>query len=176
MAPLINRIKSLFGRGDVPLPPVPPADPLDYEQLVTLDAESLAEQGILSAYAELSARLEPYSPSPLEVREVIDNDGLGYSVYAGDQQYVVWEVIDGVQNEDGWERATVAFFQIVNARLKNSSHRFYALNGGNDLFGIFLTEEEFAAARRAIPKRSNWPWMPDNAQPDYGFPVDAVAS
>lgn len=176
MIPLINRIKSLFGRGDVPLPPAPSDDPLDYEQLVHLDAERLAEQGILSAYTELSAELERYSPSPLEVREVIGNDGLGYSVYAGEQQYVVWEVIDGAQNEDGWERATVAFFQIVNARLKNSSHRFYAINGGNDLFGLFLTEEEFAAARRAIPKRSDWPWMPDNAQPDYGFPVDAAAS
>ena len=118
MALLINRIKSLFGRGDVHLPAAPPADPLDYEQLVTLDAESLAEQGILSAYTELSAQLERYSPLPLEVREVIDDDGLGYSVYGGDQKYVVWEVIDGVQNQDGWERATVAFFQIVKCQVE----------------------------------------------------------
>lgn len=171
MTRLIDRLKSLFGYGHASLGAIPPDSPLDYEQLVTLDAENLAEQGILTAYKELSARLEQYGPSPLEVTEVIDYDGLGYAVYADERQYVIWEVKDGEHNNDGWERATVAFFQIVNARLSYSSHRFYALNGGNDLFGIFLTEEEFAAARKAIPKRSDWPWMPDNKQPHYGFPV-----
>jgi len=172
MRHIIHRIKALFGFEAARPGTTPPANPLDYDQIIHLDAESLAEQGILAAYTNLSVHLAPYAPTPLEVTEVMDSDGLGYTVHAGEQRFVIWEVNNGAQNDDGWERATVAFFQIVNARLGNSSHRFYALNGGNDLFGIFLTEEEFAAARLAIPKRSDWPWMPDSAQPHDGFPVE----
>ncbi|OEZ56928.1 hypothetical protein [Duganella sp. HH105] len=171
MKQLIDRLKGLLGVGQ-PAPSAVPVSPLDYDQAIFLDAESLAEQGILSAYRELLPRLEKYTATPLEVIETLSNEGLGYTVAAGDRQFVIWEVLeDGKQNTDGWERATVAFFQIVNASLKASPHYFYALNGGNDLFGMFLTEQEAAAARHAIAKRSDWPWSPDDKLPHYGFPV-----
>lgn len=175
MKRLVDRLKGLLGISQ-PASPAVPVDPLDYDQAITLDAESLAEQGILSAYRELLPRLKKYAVAPLEVTEALDDDGLRYTVSAGGRQFVIWEVLDGgKQNTDGWERATVAFFQIVNASLNASTHHFYALYGGNDLFGMFLTEDEFTAARQAIAKRSCWPWSPDDNLPHDGFPVeDAV--
>jgi hypothetical protein len=169
---LIDRLKGLWGTR----PPASSAalvSPLDYDQAICLDAESLAEQGILSAYRGLLPQLKKYSAPPLEVIETFNNDGLGYTVTAGGRQFIIWEVLaSGQQNTDGWERATVAFFQIVNASLDASPHRFYAINGGNDLFGMFLTEQEAAAARQAIARRSDWPWLPDDRLPHDGFPVD----
>ncbi|ELX12406.1 hypothetical protein Jab_1c10020 [Janthinobacterium sp. HH01] len=171
MKQLLDRLKGLWDIGQ-PAPPAVPVSPLDYDQAICLDAESLAEQGILSAYRQLLPSLEKYSATPLEVIETLSNEGLGYTVAADGRQFVIWEVLEnGKQNTDGWERATVAFFQIVNASLNASTHHFYALNGGNDLFGMFLTEQEAAAARQAIANRSDWPWSPDDKLPHYGFPV-----
>lgn len=167
MKPLIDLLKDLCG--------VSRPDPLDYDHAIPLDAEALAEQGVLSAYRALLPRLEKYSVAPLEVNEVLSDDGLSYTVAAGGRQFVIWEVLEnGKQNSDGWERATVAFFQIVNASLSASTHHFYAINGGNDLFGMFLSKQEFAAARKAIAKRAYWPWTPDDKLPNDGFPVDEV--
>ena len=167
MTRITDRLKSFFGGGG-------PAehDPLDYSQVVHLDAEDLAEQGILSAYEQLLPHLKRYVSSPIEVTEEIDNDAATYSVAAAGNKYEIWE--RGAKNSDGWERATVAFFEIVNANLGSSEHRFYALYGSNDLSGLFLTEEEFAAARRAIKKRSDWPWVPVNEPPHYGYPVEGA--
>jgi hypothetical protein len=172
MKRLVDLLKSLWGISQPASPPVS-VNPLDYEQLVTLDAERLAEQGILTSYSELLPRLKEYSAAPLRVTEVLSNDGLGYTVEAGGRQFVIWEVLEnGKQNNDGWERATVAFFQIVNASLEASAYHFYAINGGNDLSGMFLTKQEFTAARQAIGRRSDWPWLPDDRLPHYDFPVE----
>jgi hypothetical protein len=170
MTRFTQRLKSLFsGGGDSAGPPVV-EDPLDYDQLIHLDAEDLAEQGILSAYRDLLPRLKQYADSPIEVTEDIDNDSARYSVYGAGQRYEIWE--HGAKNSDGWERATVTFFAIVNASLSKSSHKFYALYGGNDLSGIFLTPEQCAVARQALKRRSDWPWLPVNEQPHYGYPVE----
>lgn len=164
---LTDRLKSFLGGGG-PLE----VDPLDYDQVVQLDAEDLAEQGILAAYEVLIPRLKQYVVVPIAVTEEINNDAATYSVSAAGKTYKIWE--DRAKNTDGWERATVAFFELVNTNLSSSDHRFYALYGGNDLSGLFLTEEQFAAARRAIKKRSNWPWVPVNEPPHYGYPIEGA--
>lgn len=138
-----------------------------------LDAENLTEQGMLSAYLDLMPRVQQYAAAPIELAEGIDNDTAQYSVLAAGQRYQILEV--GARSEDSWERATVAFFQIVNANLVDSQHKFYALYAGNDLSGIFLTQEQFAAARKAIAQRSNWLWMPVNEPLLYGYPPDSAA-
>ncbi|MBB2485034.1 hypothetical protein H5407_07295 [Mitsuaria sp. WAJ17] len=167
MTRITDRLRSLFRRAG-------PAerDPLDYGQMVHLDAEDLAEGGILSAYQQLLPLLRRYASSPLEVTEEGDDDGATYCVAAGGKKYVIWDI--GAKSQDGWARATVAFFDIVNASLASSEHRFYALYGGNDLSGLFLTEQEFAAARRAIKKPAHWPWVPVNQPPHYGYPVEGA--
>lgn len=166
----MNRLMAKFA-GSPPTPTGATTDnPLDYDKLVHLDAESLAENGILPAYLVLLPRLKQFAPAPIEVTEEIDNDELSYSVRAGGLIFQILEV--GGQTTDCWERATVAFFEIVNANLSASSHRFYALYGGNDLSGMFLTSDEVAAARLALKKKSDWPWLPVNMPPHYGHPAD----
>jgi len=173
MTGFAKRLKSLLGGSGSPVSHPVGKDPLNYDDFVHLDAEDLAEQGILSAYKALLPRLNQYTESPIEVTEEIDNDAASYAICVAGQRHEIWE--RGAQNKDGWERATVAFFEVVNANLRHSSHKFYALYGGNDLGGMFLTEEEFAAARQTLKKRSEWPWMPTNDPPHYGYPVEGAA-
>ena len=60
----------------------------------------------------------------------------------------------------------LAFFTIVNDQLANSQYRFYAINGGNDLGGMFLTPSQAAAAQQALPTRTDWPYFPKD-EPDW---------
>jgi hypothetical protein len=173
MATFADRLKFLLK-----LAPAKPAgtrsvDPLDYDQLVHLDAEDLAEQGILTAYTTLHPLLQNYSSNVLDVSEEIDCGAGAYSVVSEGERHIIWE--PGLGNKDGWERATVVFFALVNANLKSSEYKFYALYGGNDLSGMFLTEQQFQAAREAIKNRGQWPWVPVNDPPDYGYPSATAA-
>jgi hypothetical protein len=148
-------------------------DPLDYEQVVHLDAEDLAEQGIQSAYAALLPQLLRYTTAPLEITQEVDTDAGAYAVCAGGSRYEIWA--SAIDPNDGWARATAAFFTIVNASLVKSEHKFYALYGGNDLSGLFLTADECLLARRAIKRRSYWPYIPVMEAPHYGFPGASAA-
>ena len=130
---------------------------LNYEEAIHLDAEALAEGGIAEAYESLLPRLRKFVINPLGIVEDLDDDSASYSVRCGESAFEVYS--PDLDNEAGssWGRATVALFSIVNEQLRNSSHRFYAINGGNDLFGIFLTPAEAAAAQTSLPHRRDWP-------------------
>lgn len=151
----------------------PLEDPLNYEQVVHLDAEDLAEQGIKAAYENLLPKLQHYAPAPLEVAEEVDSDVSSYIVIAPGIRYEVWG--PSLDSNDDWARAAVAFFAIVNANLGQSSHKFYALYGGNDLSGLFLNSEQYMLAREAIVNPSYWPYMPVMVPPHYGFPAASAA-
>lgn len=141
---------------------------LDYDQMVFLDAESLAEAGIGEAYQELLPTLKGFVQEPAEVQELVDPDRPSYSVRSQGVEYRVYAPdLPGTEYES-WGRATFAFFEIVNRQLENSSHRFYAFYSGNDLGGMFLTESECEAARRTIARRSDWPYIPANDEPWFG--------
>jgi hypothetical protein len=169
MASFFDRLKASFSGSFRPEPVNDGLDVLDYDQTIALDAENLAEQGILDAYTNLLPTLRKYVDAPLEVIEHIDTDVATYEVESDGKTYRVWDV--GAKNEDGWERATVAFFKLVNANLMQSPYQFYALYGGNDLQGIFLTKEQYELARAVLPKRSEWPWLPEDQPPHYGHPA-----
>ena len=73
------------------------------------------------------------------------------------------------ENEDAsWPNATYALFSIVNAQLTGSPYRFYAINGGNDLGGMFLTSEQYEGAKRSLERKSDWPYLPSDQPPLYG--------
>lgn len=136
---------------------------LDYEDLIMLDAEDLAEGGIGEAYASIVPRLREYVSEPAEVEDRFDEQG--YTVRAGGKERVVY----GPENaEESWPLATFVLFDIVNAQLEGATHRFYAINGGNDLGGMFLTEQEVEAARNALPSRTDWPYLPTLSPSWYG--------
>jgi hypothetical protein len=137
----------------------------DYSKMVILDAEELAEGGIRAAYEELLPELRTYVKEADELTEV--DEAPGYSVRHRDHEYVIY----GPENEDeSWENATYAFFSIVNAQLAGSPYRFYAINGGNDLGGMFLTLEQYESAKRSFERKSDWPYLPTDQPPTYGRP------
>ncbi|MFC5477969.1 hypothetical protein [Massilia suwonensis] len=151
----------------------PPADlPFDYDDLVLLDAEDLAEVGILEAYQQLHPQLRQYGAAEIDIAEEVDEDAGTYTVLADGIRYPIYG--EGAE-EDAWVLATIAFFDIVNAGLADASHRFYALYGGNDLAGIFLSDEQFRLAQRCFKRAMDRPWVPVNQPPHYGFPQDEEA-
>jgi len=124
---------------------------LDYDQLILLDAENLAEAGIREAYESLLPELRKYVPRPAEVEEVIDNDGGRYAVKSGTREFVIYAPELHDEGGESWGRATVAFFTIVNDQPANSQHRFYAINGGN----VFRTASPLL--QRPSRKQAGWP-------------------
>jgi hypothetical protein len=96
---------------------------LNYDELVILDAEALAETGLKAAYEELLPHLTKYFASAAAVTERIDND---------------------------------------------APYRFFAINGGNDLGGMFLTPAQAEAAKQSLPRKQDWPYLPTASKPWYG--------
>lgn len=143
--------------------------PFDEDDIVLLDAEELAGEGILEAYQQLHPQLRRYGAADIDIAEEADGDEAAYMVYADGKRYDIHGA--GVE-EDAWILATIAFFDIVNASLVHTGHRFYALYGGNDLAGVFLTDAQFELARERIARHVDWPWVPVNQPPHYGFPRD----
>jgi len=138
---------------------------LDYDRLIHLDAEELAETGIGEAYQALQPELRKYLPEPATIEELTDHDAPRYSVKCRDREFVIYEPGD---EEESWGRATFAFFTLINDQLVSSEYRLYAINGGNDLGGMFLTEAQARAAQKALRNKGDWPYLPDNRPPWYG--------
>ena len=144
------------------------SDALDYDQLILLDAENLAEAGILEAYESLLPELQKYVPQPAQVEELIDNDVGRYAVKSGTRDFVIYAPDLDDKGGESWGRATVAFFTIINDQLAPSQYRFYAINGGNDLGGLFLTPAQAVAAQKGLSNKTDWPYLPKDEPDWYG--------
>ena len=139
---------------------------LNYDDdLIPLDAEALAETGVKAAYEELLPRLKKYVASPAIVTERIDNDAPSYAVSCLGTDYPIYAKDDG---DESWGRATFALFDIVNRQLAKTPYRFFAINGGNELGGMFLTPAQADAAKKSLPNKQDWPYLPSAAKPWYG--------
>lgn len=138
---------------------------LDYDRWIHLDAENLAETGIGEAYESLLPELRKYLQQPGTIEESIDPDTSRYAVKCGTREFVICgPEVDG----NSWGRAAVAFFTIVNDQLANSEYRFYAINSGNDLGGMFLTPAEARDAQQGLPNKTDWPYLPVDEPEWYG--------
>lgn len=137
---------------------------IDYDAALTLDAEDLAEQGIAAAYEELSTELSELGIEPASVSENVDAAAGAYAVQCGGTCYSIAGL--SIPASHSWGLATHALFDIVNRQLAGQRLALYALNGGNDLFGIFMTPDQATRAQRALPRKSDWPYIP-TAEPDW---------
>src|SRR5262249_1615910 len=130
--------------------------------------EELAEGGIAQAYDDLLPKLQKFVTKPARIEATLDNDTPSYSVRCGDKEFGIFGPDLDEDGGGSWGRATVAFFAIVNAQLAASSHRFYAINDGNDLAGLFLTPAEANAAQKSLPNKRDWPYLPKDEEPWFG--------
>ena len=135
-------------------------DPLDYDDLVALDAEDLADQGIAGAYRELMPALRKHVPEPVAVEEILDPDIGRYAVRFSGRTYLVYGPEISESDANSWGRATEVFFELVNSQLTESAVRFYAFYGGNDLSGMFLSPETAQQACVALQRKSDRPYLP----------------
>lgn len=141
------------------------AHELHYDNMMLLDAEDLAETGIKAAYETVLPHLQKYVATPADVTERIDSDAPAYVVHCLGTDYLIF---DGNDQEESWGRATFALFDIVNRQLAKTAYRFFAVNGGHDLGGMFLTPEQAEAARASLPRKADWPYLPAAEGPWYG--------
>jgi hypothetical protein len=137
---------------------------IDYDAALILDAEELAEQGVAAAYEELSRELSELGIEPASVSEHADVEAGTYVVQCGGTSYSISG--QSIAASDSWGLATYALFDIVNRQLAGQRLAMYAVNGGNDLFGIFMTPAQAERSRNALPRKSDWPYIP-TAEPDW---------
>jgi hypothetical protein len=143
---------------------------LHCDDLILLDAEELAEGGIRAAYMSMLPRLKQYVAEPAEVREVADPSVPRYLVNCSNVDYPIYSPELPEDEGESWGRATHALFEIINDQLATSEYRLFAINGGNDLGGMFLTQSEVENARRSLPRPEDWPYLPTPDHPSYGKP------
>lgn len=144
-------------------------DVLDYDKMVLLDAEDLGEGSIGSSYkADVVPVLKQYVTSPAEVTEQLDPKGNSYKVICQGQAYVVYSPDMDLSQGQNWGNATFALFDIVNRQLQGSSVRFYAINGGNDLGGMFLDQQTYDRALKSLSRKQDRPYLPRPEPPWYG--------
>ncbi len=141
---------------------------LDYDQMLFLDAEELAEGGIAAAYELLLPRLRQYVMQPGPIEEQLDTDTGRYAIGFAGQQYIIYDRETGAGEPDSWGRATHALFAIINHQLAATPYRFFAINGGNDLGGLFLTPAEAEGAKHGLHRRTDWPYLPTDLPPWFG--------
>lgn len=141
---------------------------LDYEKLIHLDAESLAEQGMADAYQRLLPELSRFVEHPAELSEFLDADVPTYAIRCSGQEYLIYSAEEPGTEEESWARATYFFFLVVNSQLTGTGVQFYAIDGGNDLGGLFLSPDQATAAQRGLARKTDWPYIPELREPWYG--------
>lgn len=101
---------------------------LNYDRLILLDAENLAECGIKTAYFSILPALMRYVPTPADVQEFLNPRIPRYLVRAQGADYPIYS--PELRDDGGrdWGRAAHAFFKIVNDQLEDSEHRLFAIN------------------------------------------------
>ena len=144
---------------------------LDYERLIMLDAERLFEQGMLEGYEAIIPKLKDFI-EPANMTEIFPDGTDDYLIEVQNKKYYLFnEDIAQKDIYDGWALATYTLFHVVNLQLVETDYQLYALYGANDLSGVFMTEEEVVARRRAFKdNHSEWPYIPTIEHPNFGFP------
>jgi len=146
---------------------------LNYDEMILLDAEELGEGSIGSSYAkDIVPVLKRFGISPAELVEHFEPESGSYKVSSLGKTYVIYAPEMDSSEGQNWGNATFALFDIVNRQLDGFPYRFYALNGGNDLGGMFLRTEDQQEALRYIRSKGDWPYLPESSHPWYGQPHD----
>lgn len=116
-------------------------------------------------------KLKEYLPEPEPIEEILNDDEPSYSVRFAGQEFQIYNANLEDAGGESWGRATYAFFYIINSQLNKigSEYRFFAINGGNDLFGIFLTPVQAEASRKHLTRQTDWPYLPKDEWPWYGM-------
>jgi hypothetical protein len=141
--------------------------PLNYDDLISLDAETLAEEGIAGAYQRLLPELKNISAIPLRFMSILilKSQNTKCRVMGRSSLYILQKSLV-LKRKVGQEQHIL--FVIVNAQLCDSEITFFAIDADNNLSGMFLAEQEAMAARNIIKSEADWPYIPTLDAPFYG--------
>ena len=141
---------------------------IDYDKIIMLDAEYLAEMGIKNAYEKIKPELYKYLKKVDNIEEIKNSDNTKYSIKYRDKFFPIYDETNK-KLDNSWALATFALFEIINDQLKITEYKFFALNGGNDLFGVFLTLKQAEGSIKSLKKKSDWPYIPKMEKPFFGM-------
>lgn len=147
----------------------------DSHRFYHADAEELAEGGLCTFIKSLTPFLEAQGVKLPGLRD--DVSETGYVVWVGGVPSVIYDAgeikrdVEGTAGGLTWALAMTRGFAIVDRLLESagSPERLYAINGGNDLFALFLTPEMhriISAQPDANPKEG--PYKPTEEHPWFG--------
>jgi len=116
-------------------------------RLFMADAEDLAEGGVGRFLQEVSPFLAAQKVTLPQIEDLLSEDG--YAVRVGDVTHRMYDATELERDSSGkeagliWGLSTVRSFRIIDEFLAaaGSTERAYAVNGGNDVFVMFLTSE-----------------------------------
>jgi len=141
------------------------------------DAEELAEGGVAGFLDSVGPFLESEGVALGVIQE--DSSADHYTLHVAGRDWVIYDegAVARDANEPGvlWARASLNAFTLVNELLRDagSLEHLYAVNGGNDLFGMFLTEGQLTVVRQhAGGSIRGTPYELRDDPPWYGEPRD----
>jgi hypothetical protein len=140
---------------------------LNYDHAILLDAEDLAEGGINKAIETIQADLNR-AKIPVKLSAVKETHGEIGSIEYKNKTIVFFDS-EKENNDHLWALATYALFFVVNDQLEDSGYKLYAVNGGNDLVGFLLRDNEYRAAIK-VTDVDNRPYLPSDKPPMFGYP------
>lgn len=146
----------------------------NFHRLYAADAEDLAEGGIGRFIAEVTPFLTAEGVHVPEIEE--DASGDGYVVRVGGTDISIYDARDlELDEQQGliWGLSMTRGFRIVNEllALAESTERVYAVNGGNDLFAFFLTQELYRSiVEHPEASPGDGPYVPTEEYPWFGQP------
>jgi hypothetical protein len=137
------------------------------------DAEELAEGGIGEFLREIERFLAHQGVELEQLEDWADENG--YVLSLNGNNHTIYDTEDLRRDEQRvvsiWGLATARAFALINALLTDagSAERLYAVNGGNDLFGFFLSPQLRAAiCDHPDTKPLDRPYIPNEEHPTYG--------
>lgn len=146
----------------------PTKAPFRYRGLIHLDAEALSHGGIVAAYQRLLPALLAFVPHPDEMTDEVDLKSGCYRIRCSGHDYLIHSPFQPETMKTRWPRAVYFFFLAVNHQLIGTNVQLYAINGGNALGAVFMTPEQAAQARDALPRKRDWPYIPELDHPWNG--------
>ncbi|MEL6486592.1 MAG: hypothetical protein AAFQ13_05540 [Pseudomonadota bacterium] len=141
-------------------------DPIPYSALIPLDAENLAEGGVVDGYEEITSSIHDSCVDWLPMTQAGERTPEYRIMISGKMYYVYGSPV----KDDPWAMAGATLLTVVNNQLEGCPFKVYALSAGNDLGAVRLTDEQFRRAQKYHKRPYDRPYLPTYDPPEYGFP------
>lgn len=92
---------------------------LDYDKMLLLDAEDLAEGGILRVYQSIREILSQYVAEPAQIQEVVGDDKPSYIVRCDEQEYVIYSTALPDEEGQSWEERPMRLSKLSMTSCRN---------------------------------------------------------